>query len=77
VDSFVSQNGYNQGRRKLLEMSANPEDLVNVLADQHLEILQFANASGALTAAGKGAISALPNKEEVYNLIENQTKVLD
>jgi fructokinase len=57
---------------KLLESHSNPENLIEVLTAEHTEILQFANASGALTATGKGAISALPNKEQVLNLIKAQ-----
>jgi fructokinase len=57
---------------KLLEAKATPDSLINVLGEQHSEILQFANASGALTATGKGAISALPNKEQVTRLLEAQ-----
>ncbi|WP_071461568.1 carbohydrate kinase family protein [Bacillus massilinigeriensis] len=57
---------------KLLEEQATPKNLVQVLMERHAEILQFANASGALTAAGIGAISALPKKEQVLNLIEVQ-----
>ncbi|WP_394138756.1 carbohydrate kinase family protein [Cytobacillus oceanisediminis] len=57
---------------KLLEAKATPGSLINVLTEQHSEILQFANASGALTATGKGAISALPNKEQITRLLEVQ-----
>ncbi|MBT2639739.1 carbohydrate kinase [Bacillus sp. ISL-39] len=62
---------------KLLEAGSNPENLVELLAEKHTEILRFANASGALTTAGKGAISALPEKNEVYTLIKNEPKALD
>jgi fructokinase len=54
---------------KLLEGIATPENLKEVLIEKHSEILQFANASGALTAAGKGAISALPKMEQIIELI--------
>jgi fructokinase len=54
---------------KLLELYANPENIEEVLRDHQAGILRFANASGALTAKGKGAISALPNKREVEELI--------
>ncbi len=54
---------------KLLEADVTPENLVEVLAQKQSEVLQFANASGALTTTGKGAISALPTKEQVINLI--------
>ncbi|PLS17442.1 carbohydrate kinase [Bacillus sp. M6-12] len=62
---------------KLLESKAAPDNLVKILSEKHIEILQFANASGALTTVGKGAISALPNKEQVIQLIKEQQKVLD
>jgi fructokinase len=54
---------------QLLELHANPENIEEVLRDHHSPILQFSNASGALTTTGKGAISALPNKREVEKLI--------
>lgn len=57
---------------KLLEAKAAPDSLQKVLKEQNGEILQFANASGALTAAGEGAISALPEKEQVIGLIQEQ-----
>jgi fructokinase len=54
---------------QLLELNANPENIEGVLRDHQASILQFANASGALTTTGKGAISALPTKREIENLI--------
>ncbi|KGM45403.1 carbohydrate kinase [Neobacillus niacini] len=54
---------------QLLELHANPVNIEEVLRDHQCAILQFANASGALTATGKGAISALPTKGEVEELI--------
>lgn len=57
---------------KLLKANATPDNLLNVLDELHNEFLQFANASGALTTTGKGAISALPNKEQVLSLISQQ-----
>ncbi|MBV7509350.1 carbohydrate kinase [Bacillus sp. sid0103] len=54
---------------QLLELKANPANLEEVLRGNHTEILRFANASGALTTTGKGAISALPTKREVEELI--------
>ncbi|MGX1193074.1 carbohydrate kinase family protein [Metabacillus sp. SLBN-84] len=55
---------------KLLGAGATPDNLETILQKEYLEILQFAHASGALTAAGKGAISALPSKTEIMALIE-------
>lgn len=57
---------------KLLEAGATTENLVELLSEKQSEILRFANASGALTTAGKGAITALPEKEQVHNLIIEQ-----
>jgi fructokinase len=54
---------------QLLELHANQENIEEVLRNHQASILQFANASGALTTTGKGAISALPNKREIENLI--------
>jgi fructokinase len=54
---------------QLLELQATPANFVEVLRVNQREILQFSNASGALTTTGKGAISALPTKEEVEKLI--------
>ncbi|GLB62054.1 carbohydrate kinase family protein [Cytobacillus sp. NCCP-133] len=57
---------------KLLEAKVNSENILSILKEKHTEILSFANASGALTAAGKGAISALPDKEQVLAFIKAQ-----
>lgn len=57
---------------QLLELQANPANVEKVLRCNQTEILRFANASGALTTTGKGAISALPNKREVEEFIEYQ-----
>lgn len=54
---------------KLLEKEVNHDNLIDVLNEHHQEILTFANASGAITTTGKGAISSLPTKEEILNFI--------
>ncbi|MGG3563317.1 carbohydrate kinase [Neobacillus rhizosphaerae] len=54
---------------QLLELQANPGNVEEVLRRNAADILRFANASGAFTTTGKGAISALPSKEEVESLI--------
>ncbi|WML58757.1 carbohydrate kinase [Neobacillus sp. PS2-9] len=54
---------------QLLELQANPGNVEEVLRRNAADILRFANSSGALTTTGKGAISALPSKEEVESLI--------
>ncbi|WP_226646201.1 carbohydrate kinase family protein [Mesobacillus subterraneus] len=50
---------------KLLELGATSESLLELLHDQHADILRFANASGALTTTKRGAISALPTRDEI------------
>ncbi len=57
---------------QLLISGATPENVTDVLSENHEQFLQFANASGALTATAKGAISALPTKEQILQLIEEQ-----
>ena len=56
---------------KLLEKSIRQQNLEEVLHKYHQEILTYANASGALTTTGKGAISSLPTKEEIIQLLQN------
>src|SRR5690606_34225772 len=50
---------------RLLNLDAEPGNLEPLLSEHHQEILAFANASGALTTTGKGAISSLPTKDQV------------
>jgi fructokinase len=57
---------------KLLENNVRQQNLEVVLETHHEDILSFANASGALTATGKGAISSLPTTDEISCLIQNQ-----
>lgn len=47
--------------------SRNIDEVIN--KDIMKDILRFANASGALTATRRGAISALPSTEEILNFI--------
>lgn len=54
---------------KLLENNGSYEELEQLLVTKAEEFLTFANASGALTTQGKGAISALPTVEEIYELM--------
>lgn len=56
---------------KLLENNASIEELGQLLETKAEEFLTFANASGALTTEGKGAISALPTVEDINKLINN------
>lgn len=56
---------------KLLEKNATVSRLSTILQEENQDILSYANASGALTTTGKGAISALPTKEEIFQLIKS------
>jgi fructokinase len=58
---------------KLLEKNTSVPQLMKTLQEENQEILSFANASGALTTTGKGAISALPTKEDIYQLIKKNS----
>jgi fructokinase len=55
---------------QLLEKNVRQQSLEEILHQHHLEILTFANASGALTTTGKGAISSLPTKESISQLLQ-------
>lgn len=55
---------------QLLDQQADQNNIAAILEDSHQQILAFANASGAITTTGKGAISALPEKENINQLIE-------
>ena len=54
----------------LLEKGVRQQNLEEVLHEYHKEILTYANASGALTTTGKGAISSLPTKENILQLMQ-------
>jgi fructokinase len=56
---------------QLLNKSVMQENLEDVINEYYNEILAFANASGALTTTGKGAISSIPTKEEIDKIIQN------
>lgn len=64
-DAFVGGFIY-----QLLSLDAEPGNLEPLLMEHHQEILAFANASGALAVTGKGAISSLPTKEQVKELLK-------
>ncbi|PGF07084.1 carbohydrate kinase [Bacillus pseudomycoides] len=55
---------------KLLEKEVKQHNVEEVLHMHWQEILAFANASGALTTTGKGAMSSIPTKEEIDQLIQ-------
>ncbi|ANU24179.1 carbohydrate kinase family protein [Planococcus donghaensis] len=54
---------------QLLDKGATQDNLESLVAEHVKEILAFANASGALTTTGKGAISSIPSKDQVVQLI--------
>ncbi|MDR7235947.1 carbohydrate kinase family protein [Neobacillus drentensis] len=54
---------------QLLNKNTNQHNLVDVVKEHHKDILAFANASGALTTTGKGAISSVPSKEDIFLLL--------
>ncbi|RFU68971.1 carbohydrate kinase [Peribacillus saganii] len=56
---------------KLLEKHVTQESIADFCKDHYQELLAFANASGALTTTGKGAISSLPAKEDILDLMAN------
>lgn len=64
-DAFVGGFIY-----QLLNLEADPGTLEAIVTEHQQEMLAFANASGALTATGKGAISSLPTKEQVKELLK-------
>ncbi|WP_026695521.1 carbohydrate kinase family protein [Peribacillus kribbensis] len=63
-DAFIGAFLY-----QLLQRNADVTSLQNVIESSHTSILAFANASGALTTTGKGAISSLPSIEDIQRLI--------
>lgn len=68
-DAFVGGFLY-----QLLVRRADQSSLKNILLADHNEILRFANASGALTTTGKGAIPALPSNRDVLNFINGAAR---
>lgn len=54
---------------KALEAGITPENSQEKLLAHGADMLAFANASGALTTTGKGAISAIPSKEAAEALV--------
>lgn len=56
---------------QLLNLGTEQDNLEAKISEHHQELLAFANASGALVTTGKGAISALPTKEQVLQLLNS------
>lgn len=63
-DAFIGALLY-----QLLDKRTTAQNLKEIIKKHHENILAFANASGALTTTGKGAISSIPSKEHIYMLI--------
>ncbi|WP_050183554.1 carbohydrate kinase family protein [Domibacillus robiginosus] len=55
---------------QLLQAGATPETLSFHLEQYGEDIVRFSNAAGAITAAGKGAISALPSLQQIKQLLQ-------
>ncbi|OWA34689.1 carbohydrate kinase [Saccharibacillus sp. O16] len=60
----------------LLELHVDPQKLSALLDEHHVHLLRFANASGALTTTGAGAISALPDRSSVESLIATASSIV-
>lgn len=66
-DSFIGSFLY-----QVAEGENTLESLVNLPKENIKEMLSFSNATAALTVCKKGAIGALPTKEEVLALIQGR-----
>ncbi len=53
----------------LVQLLESERDVSDLEPDDLEEIFRFANAAGALTATGKGAIPSLPTRDEVRELL--------
>ncbi len=56
----------------LIEAEANQANLQTVLKNNGKSMLLFANAAGAITTTGKGAISSLPLKNQVEEMLKTR-----
>lgn len=66
-DSFIGSLLY-----QIAEGNYTLESLINLPQDKIKEFLTFSNATAALTVCKKGAIGALPKKEEVLVLVKGR-----
>lgn len=64
-DAFIGALLY-----QLLEAKADPKGLSAVLVHHGRSILAFANAAGAISTTGKGAISSLPSKNQIEDMLK-------
>lgn len=55
---------------QLLQAGATPANLLFNLERHGEEFVRFSNAAGAITATGKGAISALPSLQQIKQLLQ-------
>jgi fructokinase len=53
----------------MFDMLGDPNNIITVSRAQLEAMLQFANAVGALTTTAKGAISAIPSREEIFTFL--------
>ena len=66
-DSFIGAFLY-----KVAEGDNTVESLVNLPEERVNEIITFSNATAALTVCKRGAIGALPTKDEVLILVKGK-----
>ena len=66
-DSFIGSFLY-----QVAEGNHTLESLIDLSEETIKEFLTFSNATAALTVCRKGAIGALPNKEEVLGLVKGR-----
>lgn len=65
-DAFIAGFLY-----QIMDLEITINNLEEKVEEHNNKILQFANASGAITASGKGAIPSLPKIHQVKHLIDN------
>ena len=56
----------------LVYLLESEHDVSELTLDELDELFQFANATGALTATGKGAIPSMPHRDEVMEMLEEK-----
>ncbi|WP_315078138.1 carbohydrate kinase [uncultured Clostridium sp.] len=63
-DAFIGSFLY-----KLISHKVTKEQLISFIHENAHDVLSFSNAGGALTTSGRGAIGALPTREQVEKFI--------
>lgn len=66
-DAFIGALLY-----RLMEAGTDQQTLQTVLIRDGQSILSFANAAGAITTTGKGAISSLPSKKQINDIMKTR-----